>query len=174
MTSRLAIAAAVVLLAAGTRGQAADAVPAAISAQIDGMVKVISQMPQRAFGKSVGFCAAQHLPADVALDARLAGMVSAITVGSRNALLEIARTDPRFLKAMPMPNAQDTAVMDKRGDQMLANVKASPAESCAKLVGRLQAQNPEFFKELVMKDFRAYEARRTQQCAATPKPADCP
>ena len=172
MTSSRTLALTCTLLALSAAASAAP-VAASNDAKVDAMVKSLAAAPARTFGKAASFCAANHQPAGQALDVRLTAYVSAMSSGTREALLEIAKTDPGFLQSTPAYSGKDFDMMDQQADAILQQVQASPAEGCAKLGSTLEAGNSAFFKDYTLQSHREYQAKRAQYCARSPKPANC-
>jgi hypothetical protein len=173
MNLRTLIAAAFGLLALSANAGASDAVPASVSAQIDRDANVFAQATTRSFGKAVAYCATQHQPPGMALDERLKTLSSAVATGSREALLQIVQTDPALLQDVPVPGPAEFENFDKQGDQLLQKTQSSPAQVCAKLAAIMDQGNSAFFKDLQLKDNRAYQAKRAQFCARQPRPDGC-
>ena len=142
-------------------------------AKVDAMVKSLAVAPARTLGKAASYCTANHQPAGQALDARLKTYVAAMSAGTREAMLEIAKTDPAFLQSTPPYSGKDYEMMDKQAETILQQVQASPADGCAKLGTTLDAGNSAFFKDYTLQGYREYQAKRAQYCARSPKPANC-
>ncbi len=167
----LALACGLVLLS--TNAAASQLSPAAVSARIDSSSKTLAEVPIRTFGKSAAYCTAQHQPDGPPLDERLKNYSADMSLGTRDALLEITKTDTAFLKSVPTFDSKDFERMDKKADTMLQSIRAAPAAGCAKLSAILDEGTRAFFKELTLKSYREYQTKRAQYCAAQPKSADC-
>ena len=142
-------------------------------AKIDAMVKSLTVAPARTLGKASAFCSANHQPAGKPLDERLAAYVAAMSSGTREAMLEIAKTDAGYLQSGPAYSLKDFEMMDQQADMLLKQVQASPAGVCAKLGETLDAGSSSFFKEETLRSYQQFQARRAQYCAHSPKPANC-
>ena len=164
---------ALITIALATSTHATEPLTAADNAKIDQIATLSSQAASRLFGKSAAFCASQKLPANVQLVSRLDTVVATVATGTRDALIEMAQSDPTFLATLPLPTSQELAGADRQGDELLRVAQASPAQSCTKLDATLQNRSAADLKGLLLKGFRAQAATRAAHCAATPKPADC-
>ena len=162
-----------IALAFATSVHATEPLTASDSAKIDQIATLSSQAASRMFGKSAAFCASQKLPENVQLVSRLDTVVATVSAGTRDALIEMAQSDPAFLATVPLPTNQELAAADRQGDELLRVAHASPAQSCAKLDATLKNRSAADLKALLLKTFRAQAATRAAHCAATPKPADC-
>lgn len=173
MNSSAALALALGLLAFSAVAVSAGADAPSSGAKVDALVQSLAVVPARTFGKAASYCAANHQPAGLALDARLKTYVVAMSAGTREAMLEIAKTDPSFLQSTPPFGDKDYEMMDKQADAILKRIQASPVEGCAKLGTTLDSGSSAFFKDYTLQGYREYQAKRAQYCARSPKPANC-
>lgn len=168
-------AAAAALLVLSTHANAGEMPPVPIGAQVDLRVDMLARLPRLSFGRSVAFCSGQHLPQGVSLDERLDGMVSAVSAGSREAVLEIAKADPLYFRLMPVahPGLSEVQMLGAQGDQLLRAVQSAPYHACKRLAAAIEPQPAAFYRDQLLKNFQDFEARQAKFCASGPPLPTC-
>jgi hypothetical protein len=173
MKLSISTALASVLFALTASAAPTEAGSAAVRAKIDSDVNVLATAATRTFGKASAFCTEQHLPQGTAMDELYRTFSAAVASGSREALVQMARTDPALLDTVEIPTNEQLDNLDKKSDQLLQSAQATPAPVCGKLSTIMSQSNSALFKDLLLKSSRDYPAKRAQYCARKPKPADC-
>lgn len=138
-------------------------VPAAtISARIDTYSNMIAEASIRLLSKSATYCTARHQPPGASLDEQLKAYAATASAGTREAMLEIAKTDPDFFKMLDVMSSSDLAKLDERGTEMLKNTQAEPEALCSKLSKKLAQPTLATFKELTLQGYRESRKKRGQ------------
>lgn len=147
---------------------------ARVNAKIDAIVSHTADSVVRAYGRPASFCAANHEPPLRSAEDSLKAFVAAVSTGTREGLVEIARTDADF-RDSPVPDADTVdAMVDQQSNAIMKMLQANPAAGCQRFFAMIDASaDAAEIKAATLQDRRDYLASRAPSCAGTPKPADC-
>ncbi|MFZ6754684.1 hypothetical protein ACO0KY_15050 [Undibacterium sp. Dicai25W] len=144
-----------------------------VAEQIDANVKVFLDAQRRVFGRAILFCSTNQKRGDRPIEQILASYIEAYSRGTKEAMLEIVKTDKSIAQPGFLPSDRDLDMVDKQGDVFLIAVQGNPEVGCKKLGDILSSGSTTTYRDRALGSYHEYLGRRRENCAKLPQSNGC-